>query len=196
MCTFVGTSSLAVPDVNYQICTRCIMDTSDPRIEFDTSGICSHCHAFDRTSVRTVFTGDEGRRRLQQRVEEIKRDGRAQEYDAVMGVSGGVDSSYAALIAKEEGLRILAVHCDSGWNSEGAVHNIEKLVKTLGVDLVTVVLDWEEVRDLQVAFFKASVANCDIPQDHAFNAAVYKVAGEQRIKHIITGGNHARMSRN
>ena len=114
-----------------------------------------------------------------------------EEYDAVMGVSGGVDSSYAALIAKEEGLRILAVHCDSGWNSEGAVHNIEKLVKTLGVDLVTVVLDWEEVRDLQVAFFKASVANCDIPQNHAFNAAVYKVAREQRIKHIITGGNHA-----
>jgi N-acetyl sugar amidotransferase len=124
-------------------------------------------------------------------LEEIKAKGRNKEYDCIVGVSGGVDSTYAAYKSVQLGLRPLAVHFDSGWNSELAVNNIENIVKKLDIDLYTIVADWPEMQDLQLAYFKASVSNCDIPQDHAFLGALYNVAVERKIKYIISGGNNA-----
>lgn len=177
----------------YQICTRCVMDTSDPDITFDASGVCSHCHEFEAKGrpILEHAASEAGRRELAALVERIKADGKGREYDCILGVSGGVDSTYAACVAKELGLRPLAVHFDSGWNSELAVNNIENIVKILGIDLHTFVCDWDEMRDLQLAFFKASLANCDIPQDHAFTATLYHEAAKFNIKYIISGGNAA-----
>lgn len=177
----------------YQICTRCVMDTSDPDISFDASGLCNHCQKYDRMVRDIVARADRGERQaeLDAIVAQIKERGRGGDYDCIMGLSGGVDSSYVAYTAKRLGLRPLAVHFDSGWNSELAVNNIENIVKKLGIDLHTHVVDWEEMRDLQLAFFKASVANCDIPTDHAFPAILYREAARHGIKYILSGSNYA-----
>lgn len=167
------------------------MDTSDPGISFAESGVCSHCHHFDEVVRTQWFPNDEGRRRLESMVELIKRDGRGREYDCIIGLSGGVDSSYLALKVMELGLRPLVVHVDAGWNSELAVKNIESLVKALGIDLYTLVIDWEEMRDLQAAFLRAGVPNQDVPQDHAFFAGLYRFAVQERIRWVLSGGNHA-----
>lgn len=169
------------------------MDTSDPDISFDESGVCSHCQSYDRMARSMVERADRGERQgeLDSIVAQIKERGRGQEYDCIMGLSGGVDSSYVAYMAKRLGLRPLAVHFDSGWNSELAVNNIENIVKTLDIDLHTHVVDWEEMRDLQLAFFKASVANCDTPTDHAFPAVLYREAARLGIKYILSGSNYA-----
>ena len=156
----------------YQICVRCIMDTSDPEIDFDAEGVCSHCRRFEevgRPVLERVGT-PEGKRSLADLVERMKERGQGRDYDCVIGVSGGVDSTYVAYAVKTRGLRPLAVHCDTGWNSELAVKNIENIVTRLDIDLRTFVVDWEEMRDLQLAFFKASLANFDILDDHAFLA--------------------------
>jgi len=177
----------------YRICTHCVMDTSDPDITFNEAGICSHCQAFE-VQGRPILeraASPEGARRLEALIAEIKSAGRGRDYDCIMGVSGGVDSTYVAYKVKELGLRPLAVHFDSGWNSELAVNNIENIVKTLGIDLYTFVADWEEMRDLQLAFFRASVANSDIPQDHAFLAVLFRTAAEKDIRYVISGGNAA-----
>ena len=176
-----------------QICVRCVMDTTDPEIVFDADGVCSHCHAYEaqgRPIVERART-EEGRKVLETVVAQIKASGQGRDYDCVLGISGGVDSSYAACMAKELGLRPLAVHFDSGWNSELAVNNVENIVKTLDFDLYTYVCDWEEMRDLQLAFFRASLANCDVPQDHAFFAVLHQTARTHGIKYIISGGNAA-----
>lgn len=177
----------------YQICTRCVMDTSDPEITFDDAGLCSHCQRYDSMVRDIVARADRGERQneLDAIVAQIKERGRGHDYDCIMGLSGGVDSSYVAYTAKHLGLRPLAVHFDSGWNSELAVNNIENIVKKLGIDLHTHVVDWEEMRDLQLAFFKASVANCDIPTDHAFPAILYREAARHGIKYILSGSNYA-----
>lgn len=177
----------------YQICTRCVMDTSDPEITFDDTGLCSHCQRYDSMVRDIVARADRGERQseLDAIVAQIKERGRGHDYDCIMGLSGGVDSSYVAYTAKRLGLRPLAVHFDSGWNSELAVNNIENIVKKLGIDLHTHVVDWEEMRDLQLAFFKASVANCDIPTDHAFPAILYREAARNGIKYILSGSNYA-----
>ena len=177
----------------YQICTRCVMDTSDPDIAFDDQGLCNHCRGYDHMVRDIVARADRGERKqeLDAIVERIKESGRGGDYDCIMGLSGGVDSSYVAYTAKRLGLRPLAVHFDSGWNSELAVNNIENIVKKLGIDLHTHVVDWEEMRDLQLAFFKASVANCDIPTDHAFPAVLYREAARHGIKYILSGSNYA-----
>lgn len=177
----------------YQICARCVMDTSDPDIFFNAEGLCNHCLKYDSMVGDIVARADRGERQseLEKIVERIKERGRGNDYDCIMGLSGGVDSSYVAYTAKRLGLRPLAVHFDSGWNSELAVNNIENIVKKLGVDLHTHVVDWEEMRDLQLAFFKASVANCDIPTDHAFPAILYREAARHGIKHILSGSNYA-----
>lgn len=169
------------------------MDTSDPDISFDSDGICSHCRQYDELVRDQVDRANRGERQAELKaiVERIKTAGSGREYDCIMGLSGGVDSSYVAYMANKLGLRPLAVHFDSGWNSELAVHNIENIVKKLGIDLHTFVVDWEEMRDLQLAFFKASVANCDIPTDHAFPAVLYREAAKHRIKYILSGTNHA-----
>ena len=176
----------------YQICIKCIMDTSDPEISFDDRGICNHCQKYEAICVSHWISDPSTRAQaLKKVVAEIQSRSSGKEYDCVIGVSGGVDSTYVAYMTKKLGLRPLAVHFDSGWNSELAVKNIENLVKKLSIDLHTFVVDWEEMRDLQLAFFKASVANCDIPTDHAIIATLYRVAGEHGIPTIITGQNYA-----
>ena len=169
------------------------MDTSDPEITFDSDGKCSHCQRYDSMVANIVAQADAGARLLllESLVKDIKLAGRNREYDCIMGLSGGIDSTYVAYQAKKLGLRALAVHFDSGWNSELAVSNIENIVKILGFDLHTYVVDWEEMRDLQLAFFKASVANCDIPTDHAFPAILYREAAKLGIRYVLSGSNYA-----
>ena len=176
-----------------EICVRCVMDTTDPDITFDEQGVCNHCRQFDLVykPVLERAASKEGPARLATLVDKIKAQGVGKDYDCIIGISGGVDSTYVAWKVKELGLRPLAVHFDSGWNSELAVANIENLVKRLGFDLHTFVVDWEEMADLQLAFFKASLANCDIPTDHGFLAVLYHTAAKYGIKTFISGGNIA-----
>lgn len=177
----------------YQICTQCVMDTSDPLISFSTAGVCNHCRSYEVEVKPIVDRAESGQAapELAKVVGKIKAAGEGREYDCLIGLSGGVDSSYVAAKVKELGLRPLAVHFDSGWNSELAVSNIENIVKRLDIDLYTHVCDWDEMRDLQLAFFKAGVANCDTPTDHAFLAVLYRVAAKHGIRHIVTGTNFA-----
>jgi N-acetyl sugar amidotransferase len=169
------------------------MDTTDPDIGFDDDGLCTHCQTYDATFRATVEAAGRGERieAFRALAERIKASGAKSEYDCIVGVSGGVDSSYVLIKAKEFGLRPLAVHFDSGWNSELAVSNIETLTSTLGVDLKTDVVDWKEMRDLQLSFFKAGVANCDIPTDHAFPAVALRNAAAYDAKFILSGSNLA-----
>ena len=167
------------------------MDTTDPEITFDANGVCSHCHTFDREAPTSWFPNAEGARRWAAIVESVKREGQGKEYDSILGLSGGVDSSYLALKVKEWGLRPLVVHVDAGWNSELAVANIERLVKHCGFDLHTHVVDWQDMRELQLAYLRAAVANQDVPQDHAFFAVLYHFATQNGIRHVLHGGNFA-----
>lgn len=171
-----------------EICSKCILDTTVSDIEFDSQGVCNYCHAYDRI-IKTIPIGQEATDKLDKIVAKIKKDGVGNDYDCIIGLSGGVDSSYLAYQVVSLGLRPLAVHVDTGWNSDIAVQNIENVVKILKLDLFTVVIDWEEMRDLQLAFFKASVPDCDIPQDHVFPAILNKIAAEHGIKHSISGHN-------
>lgn len=173
----------------YKICTRCLMDTSDPEIVFDGDGICNHCHDYDRMMTQKVIGGSAGEAYLQRLVEEIKFSGRGKPYDCMIGVSGGVDSTYVAYLVKKMGLRPLAVHMDNGWDSEMAVKNIEDTLKKLNIDLYTEVLDWEEFKELQIAFLKASTPDSEIPSDHAIWAVLGKMADSLKIKYIISGFN-------
>ncbi len=172
-------------------CVRCIMDTTDADIAFDAEGVCSHCRRFDELFLPAWFPNEEGTRRLAATVDQMKAEGRGKDYDCIIGLSGGVDSSYLAVKVKDLGLRPLVVHVDAGWNSELAVKNIEGLVKALGFDLFTLVIDWEEMRDLQVAFLRSGVANQDVPQDHAYFAGLYRFATEAKIRWVLSGGNFA-----
>lgn len=178
--------------MNYQICTRCIMDTSDPNIEFDTAGVCNHCRNFDQNILPNWHPNASGRRALDEIVAKMKREGQGRPYDCAIGLSGGVDSSYLAYVARKElGLRLLAVHVDGGWNSELATRNIENIVRKLDIDLHTYVVDWEEMQDLQRAFLRAGLANQDVPQDHAFFAALYSNAQAYGLRYVLSGGNLA-----
>lgn len=175
----------------YRICTRCVMDTTDPEIVFDEKGVCNHCLDFDRKSVNNWFPNDKGRAILNKVVEDIKKYSKHREYDCIIGLSGGVDSSYLAYLARKEfDLRLLAVHVDAGWNSEIAVKNIENIVKKLNIDLYTHVVDWEEMKDLQVSYFKSGLANQDVPQDHIFFSILYNYAHKNKIKYVLHGGNY------
>ena len=177
----------------YQICTNCVMDTTDPEIEFDENGVCNHCRRFEKEIKPRWFPNEIGKKKLDNIIKEIKKDGEGKEYDCVIGLSGGVDSSYLAYVLRTQypELKILAIHIDGGWNSELAVHNIENIVKILDIDLHTGVINWEEMKDLQLAYFKSQLANQDVPQDHAFFATLYKVANKYSIKYFLTGGNFA-----
>jgi N-acetyl sugar amidotransferase len=180
------------PQAPYQICTRCVMDTSDPEIRFDANGVCSHCDEFDAAAKAHWHRGPVGREKLQRLVEKIKENGKGNDYDVVIGVSGGVDSSYLLHLCKKElALRPIAVHIDAGWNSDLAVSNIEKIVKKLQIDLYTHVVDWEEMKDLQRAYVRSGVANLDVPQDHIFIAEVYRTAVRMKVRHIANGSNLA-----
>ncbi|GJQ37208.1 MAG: LPS biosynthesis protein WbpG [Anaerolineaceae bacterium] len=173
----------------YQMCKRCVMDTSDPEITFDENGVCNHCHTYDRLVREHIVDGEAGRQRLEKLVADIKRAGQGKQYDCVIGVSGGVDSTYVAYLVKKLGLRPLAIHLDNGWDSELAVKNIEETLKRLEIDLYTEVLDWEEFRDIQSAFLKASTPDSEIPTDHAIVAILGNMAAKLGVKYILIGNN-------
>ncbi|WP_204723344.1 N-acetyl sugar amidotransferase [Fastidiosibacter lacustris] len=175
----------------YQMCIQCVMDTSDPHIIFDENGVCNHCHEFEEITSKRWFPNEVGQKLLESIIEQIKKDGQGKEYDCIIGLSGGVDSSYLALKIKDYGLRPLVIHVDAGWNSELAVWNIEQIVKYCGYELHTRVIDWQEIKDLQVAYLKSGVANQDVVQDHAFFASLYHYTTKNKIKYVISGGNIA-----
>lgn len=170
---------------SYQVCVQCVMDTTDPDIKFNEQGVCNHCVEFQR--IKQKYDPS----KLEEIIKKIKRVNRNKKYDCVIGLSGGVDSTYTALKTCELGLRPLAVHFDNGWNSELAVNNIENIVKKLGIDLHTHVVDWEEFKDLQLAFLKSGVPNTETPSDHGILATMYRTAAQYGIKWIISGGNIA-----
>lgn len=168
------------------------MDTSDSGIVFDERGWCDYCNNYHRNILPNWHTDERGEREIMAVVERMKRDGKGRDHDCLIGLSGGVDSSYVTYLAKDKfGLRPLLYHVDAGWNSQQAVNNIEKLVDGLGLDLFTEVVDWPEMRDLQLAFFKAQVPHLDTPQDHAFFAGLYNFAAKHNAKYILTGANYS-----
>jgi len=175
----------------YRMCTRTVMDTTDPEISFDSEGVSNHWHEYVRERERSALTPERAQAALERIVSDVKKSGRGKPYDCVLGLSGGVDSSYLAHIAVELGLRPLIVHFDNGWNSELAVSNIESLVKGLKLDLHTFVMDWPEFRDLQRAYFKASVVDLEVPTDHMILGALYKIALQYRLRFLLSGTNLA-----
>jgi len=176
---------------NYQICNRCIMDSTDPEIKFDRLGNCNHCNSALGLAERIWFPDERGEKLLNEIFGRIMQTERKKEFDCIIGLSGGVDSSYLAYLAVNKGLRPLVVHVDCGWNSEQAVKNIENVVKKLNIELHTFVVNWEEMKDLQRSFFKASLPDQDIPQDHAIFAALYNFADKNNIKYVLNGLNFA-----
>ncbi|MCR4030920.1 N-acetyl sugar amidotransferase [Flavobacterium panacis] len=177
-------------ETKYQICTNCVMDTSDSKIVFDDKGMCDHCNDFYTNVKPNWHTDEKGRAEMLEVVAKIKKEGEGKDFDCILGMSGGVDSSYLLHLAvKELGLRPLVFHVDGGWNSELAVNNIQVMIDKLGLDLYTEVINWEEMKDFQLAFFKSGVPHIDIPQDHAFVATLYNFANKYNIKYILNGGN-------
>lgn len=176
----------------YQICSHCVMDTSDSQIVFDDAGVCDHCLGFKRDVLPNWHPDEKGAAMFREMVARIKASGQGKPFDCIMGMSGGLDSSYLLHLAVSEfGLRPLVFHVDGGWNTDIAVNNIQVLVDKLGLDLYTEVINWEEMRDFQLAFFKSGVPHLDIPQDHAFVATLYHFAHKHGIKYILNGGNYA-----
>lgn len=175
----------------YRVCGRCVMDTSDPAIRFDPDGTCNHCIEFDEVTRGHWYPNEEGAQRWHAIAEQIRTEGKGKAYDCILGLSGGIDSSYLALKVREWNLRPLVVHVDAGWNSELAVGNIEKIVKHCNFDLHTHVVDWEEMRDLHLAYLRSGIANQDVPQDHVFFASLYHFATRNGIRTILSGGNIA-----
>ena len=175
---------------NYKICTKTIMDTSDPNIVFNKKGESDYYTNFIDTILPNWQNGETGHSELMRISEKIKKEGITKDFDCIIGLSGGLDSSYVAYVAKEiMGLRPLLFHVDAGWNTDKAVGNIEKLCNGLGLHLYTEVINWEEMKDLQVAFLKSQIADQDLPQDYAFFSGLYKFAKKNKIKYVLTGGN-------
>ncbi|MFA9395552.1 MAG: N-acetyl sugar amidotransferase [Halodesulfovibrio sp.] len=173
-----------------QVCNRCVMDSTDSKIVFDEHGVCDHCHSFDANVVPNWHTDAQGKEELKALVAKMKKDGEGREFDCIMGMSGGADSSYMLHVAvKEFGLRPLVFHVDGGWNSQVAVNNINVMIDKLGLDLYTEVINWEEMKDFQLTYFKSGLPNIDVPQDHAFIATLYNFAEKHEIKYILNGGN-------
>lgn len=179
-------------DRPYQICETCVMDTTDAKIVFDDRGVCEYCNNYHQNIAPNWHTDERGEREILAQVERIKQERKGHDHDCLIGLSGGVDSSYLVHLAvKKFGLRPLLYHVDAGWNSQQAVNNIEKLVDGLGLDLFTEVIDWPEMRDLQLAYFRAQVPSLDTPQDHAFFAGLYNFAVKNDVKYVLTGANYA-----
>jgi N-acetyl sugar amidotransferase len=174
----------------YRVCTTCVMDTSDPDIRFDDAGRCNHCRRFEKEAAVRRAQGAPADV-LERRAAAIRKANASREYDCVIGVSGGVDSTYVALLTNRLGLRALAVHFDNGWNSNLAVSNIHKTLEVLGIDLHTEVLDWEQFRDLQLAFLRSSTPDSEIPTDHAIAAVLTRMAARNGVRHILGGSNFA-----
>ena len=177
---------------NVQTCSRCIMDTTAPDITFDEQGICNYCTDFLRKKAKHLPLDEADRlRRLDSLVETVRNSAKGKKYDCIVGLSGGVDSSWALVQAVRLGLRPLAVHMDSGWNSELAQNNIANLVRRLGVDLYTHVIDWPEIRGLMEAFFAADVIDVEVLYDNAMLAVNYRQAAKYGLKYILAGTNIA-----
>ncbi|MDA8115845.1 MAG: N-acetyl sugar amidotransferase [Actinomycetota bacterium] len=176
----------------YQVCSNCIMDTSDPRITFDDRGWCDYCRNYYEQIQPNWHTDEQGERTLASIAERIRREGKGREYDCIIGLSGGPDSSYTVYVAKElMSLRPLVFHVDAGWNSQQAVRNIERVVDGLGLDLFTEVVNWEEMKDLQVAFLRSQIPDQDYPQDMSFFSGLYKFAVKNRVRYVLTGANYS-----
>lgn len=178
--------------MSIKVCAQCVMDTTDSKITFDENGICDHCQTFESEIAPYWHPDEKGVEIFSSIVDDIKKEGEGKDFDCIIGMSGGIDSSYLVYLAKEKlGLRPLVFHVDAGWNSQEAVSNIENIIERLGLDLYTEVINWEEMKDLQLSFFKSGVPHIDTPQDHAFFATMYKFASEHGVKHILTGGNYS-----
>jgi len=168
------------------------MDTTDSSIRFDKNGVCDHCNTYYNDIEPNWNPNDKGWGEITNTAHKIKEAGKGKDFDCIIGMSGGIDSSYLVYLAKEKlGLRPLVFHVDTGWNSQQAVHNIERVVDKLDLDLYTEVIDWEEMKDLQLSFFKSGVSHIDTPQDHAIFATMYRFASKHNIKYILTGGNYS-----
>jgi len=178
------------PYQQYRQCKISVMDTTaDPDILFDDKNISNYYYEYKKSESEKVSKGEAGKQKLEMLITDIKKSGHNQPYDCIMGLSGGVDSTYIAYLAKQYGLRPLAVHFDNGWNSELSVMNIQNIVGKLGFDLYTYVIDWEEFKDLQLAYLKASVVDIEAITDHAIFATLYRLAGEKNIPYILSGTN-------
>ncbi|OFX81034.1 MAG: LPS biosynthesis protein [Bacteroidetes bacterium GWE2_40_15] len=168
------------------------MDTTDSKIIFDEKGVCDHCNTYYKDILPKWHFGELGEKTLWQIIDKIKKEGKRKDFDCIMGMSGGIDSSYLLYMMVEKfGLRPLVFHVDAGWNTQIAVNNIERLIDGLGLDLYTEVINWEEIKDLQLSFLKSGVPHIDVPQDNAFFATMYKFASKHNIKYILTGGNYS-----
>lgn len=179
-------------DKNTQVCKNCIMDSTDDSIQFDNEGVCDYCNNYVNNILPNWKPNQEGEQQLMKVIDKIKKDSIDKDYDCIIGISGGLDSSYLVYLAKEKwGLRPLLYHVDAGWNSDISTHNIQKLVDGLGLDLYTDVVNWEEMKDLQRAFIKAQVADIDIPQDLVFFSSLYNYCAKNGFKYILTGGNYS-----
>ncbi|MHB8270826.1 N-acetyl sugar amidotransferase [Bradyrhizobium sp.] len=176
----------------YQICTNCVMDTSDTTLRFDERGWCQYCCNYHKNILPNWHPDERGLAEIAPVIDKIRKAGRGREHDCIIGISGGLDSSYVTYVAKAKfGLRPLMFHCDTGWNSDLGVSNIQKMIDGLGLDLVTEVVNWEEMKDLQRAFFKSQVSFVDTPQDLALFSAMYNFAASNGFKYVITGGNNS-----
>ena len=175
---------------NYRQCTLTVMDNiQDPNITFDENGVCNYYHEYKTLEEKEVFQGEAGQKKLEEWIDKIKRNGKGKNYDCILGVSGGVDSTYLAYLAKDWGLRVLCVHFDNGWNSELAVKNIENIVNKCNFDLYTHVFDWEQFRDLQIAHFKANVVDIEGITDVAIGGTLRLLALKNKLKYVLSGGN-------
>lgn len=162
---------------------------ANPDFKLDSEGVCNYCHQYHETEELRIIPDDQKEEKLKKLIDSIKKNGVGAKYDCIIGLSGGTDSTYVALKVKEFGLRPLAVHLDNGWNSELSVSNIKNILDKLGIDLYTYVIDWEEFKDIQFSFLKASVPDIEIPTDHAITALLYKTAIKFKVRHIISGYN-------
>lgn len=176
----------------YQICTNCVMDTSDPQIKFDEYGKCDFCHNYHEVIKPSWDSEKYSKKELMKIADKIKKETKGKKYNCIIGFSGGVDSSYLAYVAKNiMGLNPLLFSVDTGWNLNVADNNIKKIVNKLNLDLYTEVVNWDEMKDLQLAFLKAGVPYQDLPQDHAIFAGLYNYANIHGIRYVLTGGNFA-----
>ena len=180
----------APPATALRVCSRTVMDTTDPDITFDASGASNWWTGFQALRAAAPDAAEQ-RQELEAALTSIREAGRGRPFDCVLGLSGGVDSSYLAYLTRQWSLRPLVVHFDNGWNDERAVRNIELIVRKLGLRLQTFVMNWPEFRDLQRSYFKASVLDLEVPTDHLIFGALYRIAREHRVRYILSGSNTA-----